>query len=460
MRPTRQIGDALITTIDSRLAATFALSGILLAAGCATSQGAQGRGVEHAQSTPPAAESLPVPHVALPNPATAKRLGLDQILAFADRNAPLIQVAKRTAAAGAAEVEAASPLLQHNPEVGVAAGGRTIGRDTFFELEASIEQRFEIAGERALRIEVAEEQKKLSQARLEEARWEVHRQVHALYAEALLTREILEAADRFVDFAEELREIAEKRASAGETAPFIEIVARAEVAEARQARIAAKQKRDALLVQLAEVAGWPTTALPEPLAELLAKATQHQPGQRSRTIAVSAAAARVRLEDREAWPEPALGLAYAREGGAGPAAHVWVGTLDVPIPIWNRNQAGRARARANLDVAQAKRDASTSWLRARVARAAGAVDAAAERATIYGSAIVPAFDRNLRLIRRAYELGEIDIHRVSQIRERVLTSQRQALAALSDYHQAVATLKALLGTEVWSITAGGGPPSP
>ncbi|MBW2457730.1 MAG: TolC family protein [Deltaproteobacteria bacterium] len=437
----------------------------LLAAGCATSPAGPSTRPASPPPSPGPAGGLPISSAAVPDPATTERLSLGQLLAYANRHAPLIQVAQRRAAAGAAEVEAASPLLQDNPEVGLSAGGKTMNGNTWFQLEASVEQRFEIAGERGLRIEAAEQLEKLSGAQLDEARWEVHRQIHGLFSEALMAGEQLAAAARLLAFAEELRAIAEKRATAGDTPPFTELVARAEVAQARQAHTAARQQRDAVMLQLAEVAGWPTTKLPPlagtlppvrkapPLPELLAKAQRHQPGQRSRALALSAAQAQARLEDREAWPEPALGFAYGREGEADGAAHVWVGTLSLPLPIWNRNQAGRARARANVEVARAERDAAASWLSARLVRAATAVDAAAERVTIYGEAIAPAFDRNLKLIRRAYDLGEIDIHRVSQIRERILSTQQQALAALADYHQAVASLEALLGTEVWSAEA-------
>jgi cobalt-zinc-cadmium efflux system outer membrane protein len=88
-------------------------------------------------------------------------------------------------------------------------------------------------------------------------------------------------------------------------------------------------------------------------------------------------------------------------------------------------------------------------LRARLARAAGAVDAAAERVKIYGTHILPAFERNLEKIRRAYDLGELEIHQVSQIRERVLATQQEGLDALGDYYRAVAELEALLGTDIW-----------
>ena len=190
------------------------------------------------------------------------------------------------------------------------------------------------------------------------------------------------------------------------------------------------------------------------LAELTRLALRHHPSLRRVELGVRAADARVRLEDREAWPEPSLGVAYGREDGSGPPAHVWLGTLSMPIPLWERNQGGRARARAAREVARAEEDSIHATLRARLASAAGAVDAAAARVAIYGEDILPAFEQNLQLIMRAYELGELEIHEVSQIRERVLDTEEQALDALGDYYRAAAELEALLGTDIWPAQQG------
>jgi cobalt-zinc-cadmium efflux system outer membrane protein len=66
----------------------------------------------------------------------------------------------------------------------------------------------------------------------------------------------------------------------------------------------------------------------------------------------------------------------------------------------------------------------------------------------YGENILPAFEENLAKLRRAYELGEINVLELAQIRERMLTTQSEALAALGEYYAAVAELEALAGTHL------------
>ncbi len=447
----------------SQAAKVMTLALGLLVAGCAGAQATIRTTAQHpGAAAHSAVDPLHLPDVAPPDPVTAQQVSLDELLAYADAHAPRVRVGRQQAALGEAEIEAASPWLQDNPELGAAAGGRRIGSTTLFQLELSLEQRIEIAGERGLRLEAAEATRDLARIDLTQARWEVHAEVHALFYDMLLAKKRLGAADQLVAFAESLHDIADKRARAGDTAPFTLLVAQAELAQARQARVAEQQVGAAAELALAAVVGWPTGRLPElrgslgpvrrapALSRLEAMALRHHPVLRGMALALRAADAQVRLEDREAWPEPALGVVYARDGEeAGPATHLWLGTLSVPLPIWQRNQAGRARARAERELTRAEGGALQATLRARLARAAGAVDAAAARVKIFGTHILPAFERNLGKIKRAYDLGEIDIHEVSQIRERVLATQQQGLAALSDYYRAVAELEALLGTDIW-----------
>ena len=86
--------------------------------------------------------------------------------------------------------------------------------------------------------------------------------------------------------------------------------------------------------------------------------------------------------------------------------------------------------------------------------AVGIVDAeaAAERIEIYGTDVLPALERNLERIARAYDLGELNIHQVSQTRARVIETQMRALEALRDYYRTVENLEAAVGTEPWPIS--------
>jgi cobalt-zinc-cadmium efflux system outer membrane protein len=166
---------------------------------------------------------------------------------------------------------------------------------------------------------------------------------------------------------------------------------------------------------------------------------------------VEEAEARVRLENREAWPEPSLGVTYTRESLPNVRIHEHIiqGTIVMPIPFSQRNQQGRAHARADLAVRQAEQQAFGQALRARLTRAAMAVDADANRIAAYGTEILPAFEGNLSLLRRAFELGEVDLLQVLVARERLLRIQQDALTAHQDYYRDVAALEAEVGTEVW-----------
>lgn len=106
-------------------------------------------------------------------------------------------------------------------------------------------------------------------------------------------------------------------------------------------------------------------------------------------------------------------------------------------------------ARAEARIANAERVAFGSQLASRLEQNRTAVIAAAARVRTYGHEILPTFEENLRLIQRAFELGEIDILQVSVARELFLSIQTEALDAYTDYFQAIADLEASIGTDLW-----------
>jgi cobalt-zinc-cadmium efflux system outer membrane protein len=398
----------------------------------------------------------------LPEPSRGGPVSLDAILAYADRHAPVLQVARERLGLGDAAVAGAAPLLVDNPSLTVGAGPRITGDGTHTDLTLSLSQRFEIAGERGLRLEAAERTQGRLQAELDEARWEVHRDVHAAFHRALVARERLAAADRLLAFQERLVDISRRRLRAGDVSPLAVRLAEGELSQARVARIAAEQAHLRARFELGALAGFPAPHPPEPAGELdlpreppnaatlTELARRHQPRLRALHAARTEAEAHSRAADRDAWPEPALGVQVTREGApAGLEETIVLGTLSLPLPLFQRNQAARATARAEARIADAERGAFGSQLENRLEQNRTAVLAAAARVRTYGREILPTFEENLRLIQRAFELGEIDILQVSVARERFLRIQTDALDAYTDYFQAVADLEASIGTDLW-----------
>lgn len=390
-------------------------------------------------------------------------VSLDAVLTHAYEHAPGMLVALAKTERGQAAVDGASVVLRGNLIAGAMVGPRYAQGVHGIDVQAWLRQPIEIAGERKQRRLAADKTLQRTRSELDETRWQVHRDVHAAFHAAIVARERCELVQKILVSTEELLSVAERRLQAGDISELAVRLAKGELAQARQASLAAELEYRSAQLALAEVSGWPSDSLPEPIGELddprrsppvpelIELALAEHPGIAARASAVEEAEARVVLQDREAWPEPSLGVTYTRESLpiTGLHEHIVQGLIVLPIPFTQRNQAGRARARAELSIAEAEQQAFRQALQARLARAANAVNADADRIAAYGTEILPAFEGNLALLRRAFELGEADLLQVLVGRERLLRIQQDALTAHQDYYRDVAALEAEVGVELW-----------
>lgn len=397
------------------------------------------------------------------DPNTADLVTLEQLLDYADSAAPSIQTARARAGMADAEAVGAGIAFPTNPEISFGAGGRTTAGETGFEYEIAIQQQFEIGGERHLRLDAARDRLRLADGVVDEVRWTVHVEVRRLFMDILLVRERRAQAERFVAFSQSMRDVVSRQIDAGESPPLILLVADADLAQTREAVIEAELAGQALEARLAAVIGWPEPTLPrldgalpdlQPAPDvdtLLAMMAEHHPSLRTRELAVTASQSRLALENREAWPEPSIGLTYGREAAPGPeaTAEIWMLHVSLPVPALRRNQQGRALAEAEVLVAQSERHGTSAGLRAELLQAVNALEAAIERVSLYASDVVPHLESNLASLQRAYELGEVDVHDVSQTRARLLSATGQYIDARIAYYQSAAALEGLVGIALW-----------
>lgn len=446
--------------------------GLAWAAGCAPPAQRLRIPSQQAEAPPPhlrpsvehqANHSAAVHHDAVADPSSRSEVSLEGILAFADQRSPLLGVARSTRSrADAAHVAAAQRLL-NNPELTVAAGPRFGASGTGIDVQATLMQPFQISGERVLRMDAAQRLRALTDAEIEQIRWTVHCDVHAAFHRALVEQERARLAERVVSFQQEVLRVVQQQIAAGETAPLTLRLAQAEVAQAQQVLVGAQQALYASRIRLAQLAGWPadTPPLPAgvlddprdppPLQQLSAVARQHLPRLKALETRIDEAQARAALADRQAWPRPSIGMQYNHEGNPGSEGpdDIVMGVLSTPIPSVQRNQGERSRASADVIVATAELDAATQLLNGHIAEARSEVVAAAARTHAYGTEILPRFEENLTLLRRSFELGEIDILALSSGRERFLRIQNDAISAQQDYFIALAGLERVVGVDLF-----------
>src|SRR5690606_7290892 len=118
-------------------------------------------------------------------------------------------------------------------------------------------------------------------------------------------------------------------------------------------------------------------------------------------------------------------------------SHIALGVLTMSLPAWRRNQGGIARAEAELTIAERELFVVHRALTRELQRTADALVTASSRLRTYSDELLPRFEENLELVRRAFELGEIDVLEVFVARERFVDLQKQALDVYDDFIRAV-----------------------
>jgi len=419
------------------------------------------------EDTPNGASTLVEPYIPnahLVDPASTATLSLDELLVFADKNAPAILIARAEFGRTDADKSAAEPLFLENPTLGLAAGPRILNGDPALSFEVSLAQTIDISGARGLNRDAVHAAEQVALARVNEARWAIHVETHALYHDLLINTERRAQAQRFGELAKSLRDIAQRRIDAGESSPLTLLATDADLARAGTEVSRAQQDAIRLRAELAALIGWPSASIPpvtgdlppvRPAPEtpsLLEKMQQNHPQLRTRKLANLLAERRIEFEDRQAWPDPTIAVSYAQEGepSGEPAPQTWMLSVSVPIPLWQRNQGPRQHAQADLAVARQQHHAAALKLRAELTAAASALTASAQRVEQYQRAVIAPLEQNLDLLQRAFELGEVDVYQVSQTRESLLDAYAHYLDARHEYYQAAALLEGLVGAELWT----------
>ena len=387
-----------------------------------------------------------------------REVALPELLAVAERDAPRARLAAQRRTYADAARAGATALFTQNPTVQFGVGPRFAGSSRDFDMQVSIGQPIDIAGQRGRRLDAAQRLREQLDAEALATRWDIRREVTLAYRLASVARERVAAVERWVEFADAMLAIARRRLQAGDIGIIDVSVVELDAAQARQGRLIAARELRASELRLCEVSGWPLEAPPRPsgsleqpravppLAELLGRANAQHPELSADRAAQAEAGARAELADREAWPAPTLGVQFTREGSLdGPANHIVLGTLGLPLPLWQSNQGERARARVDAEVARVAAGASEQRLRLAIARAHSELESASGRIELFDAKIKPILKTSLTSLQRGFEAGEIGSRDVALARERLLVAERDALTAHADYVSAWSELEGALG---------------
>jgi cobalt-zinc-cadmium efflux system outer membrane protein len=189
------------------------------------------------------------------------------------------------------------------------------------------------------------------------------------------------------------------------------------------------------------------------LADLKQLALGKRPDLKALEAEKSRGDADIDLARSEAIPNLTAGLAFRRDttsmeiGGAeGKETAYTIGLkLSMPIPLFDKNQAGVQEARAKRSSTESRLSAATRNVERDVETAYISVLNSEKVLSLYRSNIIPQLEENLKLTQEAYRLGEVGILSVIQEQKKFFEVSDGYLTALHARQLALVKLEAAVG---------------
>lgn len=419
--------------------------------------------------------AVSVAALVVPIAEAADSLSLSEALAQTLRDSPELRVYPYQRRA--AEADQLQAGLRPNPELGVElqnfAGTGAVRGVKSLETTLSLSQLIELGGKRDRRVQAAEAAVGGVAADYDVARLDVLSETTRRYVDVAEAQAQLEAAQRAIDLAKQTGEAVERRIHAGA----------ASTAERNRANIALLRAKldvqretgelDAKRVALGAMWGQGAPdfgtvsgdlyAIP-PLTDFVTFADRLQTSPDFARFASERRLreAEVRLEQAEAVPNLTVGAGVRRlnsgaeVGGTG-ADYGLVASLNLPLPLFNRNQGKIAAAQERLGQGEAERDAALVRSRAVLyGLYQAAAQARRQSEALRGEAVNQA-EQVLTLTQRGFLNGRFSFLELADAQRQVLELRSQAITASADAQRIDAEIERLTAQPIVAATTGATP---
>jgi cobalt-zinc-cadmium efflux system outer membrane protein len=382
----------------------------------------------------------------------AQRLGLEAN--------PALKSAEAARGAFEGQLAESRAPLWNNPSVSFDPSRRTapqVGDPTqrIGEWSAGLSQTFEIAGQRAIRLEASTQDLASLDAALTEQRAQLLAEIDDRFVKVLSPQRRLELERANLKLVEDAASAVGKRVAAGESTRLDGNLARIEAERTRnqigalEEQLVAARSELAQLVQLAperlpEVAGEIERTRAYSREELLERAAS-RPVLHALERREAAARSRVDLERAATTPDVTVGVSIGREGPYDLRERTIGLSVSLPLPLFRRNEAGIGKALAELEQARIELRAANRDSRAAVLALWKRHEALRARVGRLKTSVLPPLEENLRLSQAAFRAGEIGLTEILLVNRQVLEGRRDVLEAETEARLAQNALERAAG---------------
>jgi cobalt-zinc-cadmium efflux system outer membrane protein len=288
--------------------------------------------------------------------------------------------------------------------------------------------------------------------------------VRQAYFEAVTLQRRIEILTELVKLAQRTVENAEKLRQAKEVAELDVIQLEVDLERYRAELEASERALPGALRKLAASVGVENMPIGRLIGDLDAQAPVYNlervrsyilgihPELRSAQIGVERARLVLRRAEVEPIPNVTVGSGYTYQGQN--RSNDWDVGLNVPVPVWNRNQGNIHAARARVSESVSEVSRVENELVGRLAEAYRNYAAASTRAQRYRTAILPKAQRTYELSLKGYQGGQFEYLRVLQAQRAMVEANLELVRALGEMWQAGSEIAGLMLEDQWPLPAG------
>jgi len=358
--------------------------------------------------------------------------------------------------------------LLSNPtlELDGGTGGMT-GNSSENSLSLGVSQEFLLAGKREKRLTVAERELEMYQWQIAERERLLRDEVKSAFYGLIATEKRLALSERFLSLSLKLLQVTKERLKAGEIPELEMNLSKVELARSAGKKLEIEKGLIQSRTKLFHLMGLPLDENPvlsgnleseksftKSLDYLKQLAHENRPDVKALESEKSRGAADMILARTEGIPNLTAGLSVKHDatssvlGGTNDSSYTVGLKLSIPIPLFDRNQAGVLEAQTKKNSAETRLSAAVKAIEREVEAAyAGFVNAESALA-MYRTDILPQLEENLKLTQEAYRLGEVGILTVIEEQKKYFEVNDGYLTALYDRQTSLSKLETAVAIDL------------
>jgi len=390
-----------------------------------------------------------------------KELTLEQAITLALENNPELQTLRLGEESAKGQNEKARLLLINNPTIEGAFSKKDEPEDEgggkFTNYGFKLSQEFEVAGQRGVRIDVAEKELARVKSEIRDKERVLIADVKDVFAKALAAKKKNGLAREIVRLNEELLGYTKIKFQAGDVSGLDVNLSEVELSKAKKELLLAERAYRESLLALQGLLGvspdrsfaiegeLPSEAPALPDKEALKTlALSHRPDSKAAVFEMEKTQFALQLVKKEAFPNITLFGFYDRDERRN---EVGLG-ISVPLPFFDRKQAEKKEAFAKAEGAKIKAAGLNKTIEREIDQAFNDIASAIEELSLFRKEILVKAAENLNLLNLAFKEGKIGFFEVRLAQKDTIEAQVAYIEAQTRTQLALNAIEKITGGAV------------